>query len=50
MFSRRITRVTLILFVKERDVTLRLYIDYRVLNNIAIKNKYPLPEIDNLFD
>jgi hypothetical protein len=38
------------LFVKKKYVTLRLYIDYRQLNNMTIKNKYPLPRIDDLFD
>ena len=38
------------LFVKKKDGTLRLYIDYRQLNKLTIKNKYPLPRIDNLFD
>jgi len=40
----------LVLFVKKKDGTLRVCIDYRELNKIAIKNKYPLPRIDNLFD
>ena len=39
-----------ILFVKKKDGTLRLCIDYRELNKITIKNKYPLPPIDILFD
>ncbi|XP_048424647.1 uncharacterized protein LOC125470146 [Pyrus x bretschneideri] len=38
------------LFVKKSDLTLRLYIDYRLLNRIMIKNRYPLPRIDDLFD
>jgi hypothetical protein len=38
------------LFVKNKDGTLRLCIDYRQLNNMTIKNKYPLPSIDDLFD
>ncbi|XP_075521380.1 uncharacterized protein LOC142554602 [Primulina tabacum] len=38
------------LFVKKKDGTLRLCIDYRDLNNVTIKNKYPLPRIDELFD
>ena len=38
------------LFVKKKDSSFRLYIDYRQLNNVAIKNKYPLPRIDDLFD
>ncbi|XP_071933848.1 uncharacterized protein [Coffea arabica] len=39
-----------VLFVKRKDGTLRLCIDYRELNNVTIKNKYPLPDIDELFD
>ena len=39
-----------VLFVKKKDGTLRLCIDYRELNKIAIKNKYPLLRIDDLFD
>eukprot|EP00253_Pinus_taeda_P006409 PITA_06409 len=39
-----------ILFVKKKDGTLRMYIDYRQLNKLTIKNKYPLPRIDELFD
>jgi hypothetical protein len=38
------------LFVKKKDESLRLCIDYRPLNVVAIKNKYPLPRIDVLFD
>jgi hypothetical protein len=39
-----------IMFVKKKDGTLQLCIDYRQLNNTTIKNKYPLPRIDDLFD
>ena len=39
-----------ILFVKKKDGTLRLCIDYRALNNVTIKNKYPLPLMEELFD
>ena len=39
-----------VLFVKEKDGTMRLCIDYRELNKVTIKNKYPLPRIDDLFD
>ncbi|XP_075104201.1 uncharacterized protein LOC142178490 [Nicotiana tabacum] len=39
-----------VLFVKKKDGTLRLFIDYRQLNKVTIKNKYPLPRIDDLFD
>ena len=38
------------LFVKKKDGTLRLCIDYRQLKKLTIKNKYPLPRIDDLFD
>jgi hypothetical protein len=38
------------LFVKKKDESLRLCIDYRPLNAVTIKNKYPLPGIDVLFD
>jgi hypothetical protein len=39
-----------VLFVKKKDGTLRLCIDFRQLNKYTIKNKYPLPRIDGLFD
>ncbi|KAG8477207.1 hypothetical protein CXB51_030530 [Gossypium anomalum] len=39
-----------VLFVKKKDGSLRLCIDYRQLNKVTIKNKYPLPRIDDLFD
>ena len=39
-----------VLVVKKKDGTLRLCIDYRQLNKLTIKNKYPLPRIDDLFD
>jgi hypothetical protein len=42
-------RGALVLFVKKKDDTLRLCIDYRQLNKVTIKNKYPFPEIDDLF-
>ena len=38
------------LFVKKKDGTLRICIDYRKLNKLIVKNKYPLPRIDDLFD
>ncbi|KAM0006733.1 putative nucleotidyltransferase, Ribonuclease H [Helianthus debilis subsp. tardiflorus] len=40
----------LILFVKKKDGSMRMCIDYRELNKVTIKNRYPLPRIDDLFD
>ncbi|GJV95731.1 DNA/RNA polymerases superfamily protein [Tanacetum coccineum] len=39
-----------VLFVKKKDGSMRLCIDYRELNRITIRNRYPLPRIDDLFD
>jgi hypothetical protein len=39
-----------VLFVDKRDGTIRLCVDYRKLNEVTIKNKYPLPKIEDLFD
>ncbi|KAK9148292.1 hypothetical protein Scep_007049 [Stephania cephalantha] len=39
-----------VLFMKKKDGSLRLCIDYRQLNRVTVRNKYPLPRIDNLFD
>lgn len=39
-----------VLFVKKKDGSLRLCIDYRALNRVTVKNKYPLPRIGELFD
>jgi hypothetical protein len=38
------------IFVKKKDLTLRMCVDYRPLNEVTIKNKYPLPRIDILFE
>ena len=38
------------LFVKKKDGSLMMCIDYLQLNKVTIKNKYPLPWIDDLFD
>ncbi|KAA0037248.1 pol protein [Cucumis melo var. makuwa] len=39
-----------VLFVKKKDESMRLCIDYRELNKVTVKNRYPLPIIDDLFD
>ena len=39
-----------VLFVKKKDGSMRMCIDYRELNKVTVKNKYPLPRIDDLFD
>ncbi|GJX22949.1 putative reverse transcriptase domain-containing protein [Tanacetum coccineum] len=39
-----------ILFVKKKDGSFRMWIDYRELNMLTVKNRYPLPRIDDLFD
>ncbi|GJR85712.1 putative reverse transcriptase domain-containing protein [Tanacetum coccineum] len=39
-----------VLFVKNKDGSFRMCIDYRKLNKLTIKNRYPLPRIDDLFD
>ncbi|GJY43889.1 putative reverse transcriptase domain-containing protein [Tanacetum coccineum] len=40
----------LVLFVKKQDGSFRMCIDYRELNKLTVKNRYPLPRIDDLFD
>ncbi|GJU07396.1 putative reverse transcriptase domain-containing protein [Tanacetum coccineum] len=39
-----------VLFVKKKDGSMRMCIDYKELNKLTIKNRYPLPRIDDLFD
>ena len=39
-----------VLFVKKKDGSLRLCIDYRQLNRVTVRNRFPLPRIDELFD
>ena len=39
-----------ILFVKKKDGSMRLCIDYKELNKVTMRNNYPLPRIDDLFD
>ncbi|KAL0561158.1 hypothetical protein IC582_001578 [Cucumis melo] len=39
-----------VLFVKKKDGSMRLCIDYMELNKVTVKNRYPLPRIDDLFD
>jgi len=41
---------SLVLFVKKKYGTMRLCIDFKQLKKVTIKNKYPLPRIDDLFD
>ncbi|XP_069151947.1 uncharacterized protein [Solanum lycopersicum] len=48
--SERLILGTLVLFVKKKDGTLRVFIDYRQLSTVTIKNKYPLSRIDELFE
>ncbi|GKE39485.1 hypothetical protein Tco_1462890 [Tanacetum coccineum] len=40
----------LVLFVKKKDGLFHMCIDYRELNKLTVKNRYPLPRIDDLFD
>ena len=38
------------LFMKRKDGSMRLCIEYRELNKVIVRNKYPLPRINDLFD
>jgi hypothetical protein len=40
----------LVIFILKKDGTQRLCMDYRALNEVTVKNKYPLPTTDDLFD
>ncbi|GKF65214.1 putative reverse transcriptase domain-containing protein [Tanacetum coccineum] len=40
----------LVLFVKKKDGSFRMCIDYQELNKLTVKNRYPLPRVDDLFD
>ena len=40
----------IVLFINKKDGSLRMCIDYRQLNKVTIKIKYPIPRIDNLFE
>jgi hypothetical protein len=38
------------IFVPKKDATQTLCVDYHAMNEVTVKNKYPLPRIDDLFD
>ncbi|GJZ73065.1 putative reverse transcriptase domain-containing protein [Tanacetum coccineum] len=44
------TKRALVLFMKKKDDSFRMYIDHRELNKLTVKNRYPIPRIDDLFD
>jgi hypothetical protein len=39
-----------VIFILKKDCTQRMCVDYRAPNTVTVKNKYPLPQIDDLFD
>jgi hypothetical protein len=39
-----------VIFVEKKDGTQRMCVDYQLLNEVTIKNKYPFPRIEDLFD
>jgi hypothetical protein len=39
-----------LVLIEKKDKSMRMCVDYRLLNEVTIKNKYPLPRIDDLFD
>ncbi|GJX05634.1 putative reverse transcriptase domain-containing protein, partial [Tanacetum coccineum] len=49
-YFSRTCRGAPVLFVKKKDGSFQMCIDYRELNKLMVKNRYPLPRIDNLFD
>ncbi|GKD34366.1 hypothetical protein Tco_1249875, partial [Tanacetum coccineum] len=48
--ARFLTLGASVLFVKKKDGSFRMSIDYQELNKLTVKNRYPLPRIDDLFD
>nr|GEU81662.1 retrovirus-related Pol polyprotein from transposon 17.6 [Tanacetum cinerariifolium] len=48
--AKFLTLGSLVLFVKNKDGSLQMCIDYHELNNLTVKNRYPLPRINDLFD
>jgi hypothetical protein len=50
ILNARILQGAPVLFVEKKDSSKRLVVNYRSLNELTIKNKYPLPSINDLFD